>query len=282
MTIGSLSIKKISLAIGALSLLSAGQSAFAHTIIKNNLTSEVAGYSATYITHGCLTVLPNPLPVIAESVVIPTINPILVRSDNGPITGLGDFFGKAASHSDPTLVPLTTLAGMFTLQQTRDIFTSQTQLHDGPISGGNVIGWVSTRGNLHLNQFGETPFRMSAISFKPNSCARSLKITFAVADVCDVNDWPSTANGPQHTGATNLWLDNTYLNFHGVSIEDGAATPVLTISRDTSLVPYPANCAGAGGSDPLFDVTVKPSQADVEQLQFPGWGPGAPDPSYYY
>ena len=150
MTIGSQSIKKITLAVGATLLLGTGQSVFAHTIIQNSIMSEVAGYSATYITHGALTHLPNPLPIIAESVVIPTINPILGRSDGGTINGLGDFFTKNASHASSVQVPVTSLAGLFTLQQTRDVFTSQTQLHDNAV-GGNVIGWVSTKGNLHLN-----------------------------------------------------------------------------------------------------------------------------------
>ena len=283
MKISSLSFKNIKLSLAAALLLGAGQSASAHTIIQYSLLSEVAGYSATYTTHGCLNAIPA-VPMVAESVVIPTINPLLSRSDGVPITSLGELFTKPASHGSNVQIPLTSLAGVFNLQQSRDIFTSQTQLHDAPNAGGNVIGWVSTRGNLHLNQFGATPFRMNAIGFSPSSCVRSLQITIADASSCDVNDWPSGNSSPEtvHPGATNLWLDNTYLSFFGVPIENGAATPVLTINRNTAVNPYPSTCQGSGGSTPLFDVFVKPSQQDVNQLQFPGWGPTAPDPSFYY
>ncbi|MDD5579825.1 MAG: hypothetical protein PHY16_11165 [Methylobacter sp.] len=265
----------------AVLMLVAGQSVFAHTGVQNAITSGATGYSAFTITHGCNATVP-PTPVVAESVVWPINSPFISTSpaqgqpNIQPVTAISDVLTNTANPP----VPLTSLAGLPQLVQNHDVFTQQIEQNDIPGSGGNVIGWVSTRGNLGQHLQGNIPFRFGGFKFIATTCTSAVKIVAAVADICNIKGFQGAT--PAVPG-TNLWLDNTQVGFYGAHIEDGAASASLTVNRDLVGQPYPANCAaaGQGGTDASFVLTIKPSQEDVNKLIFPGWGPGA-DPSLFY
>jgi hypothetical protein len=286
-------ISKASFICGVALMIGAVQNVSAHTGITNTILSEANGYSNTLITHGCTVTgpsNPNVSPVVAESVVVPTKNPYVfisttlgatVTPPTSSPTALNDYTNKS------------TLANLFHLIQSRDVFSQQIQRWDAPNSGGNVIGWVSTRGNLGQFLYGTTPFRVSAIAFKKTSaissqnCLRSIKVNLAIADICNINSWPSGQTAPSVPGV-NLWIDNDptspyYAPLFGAPADQGsnntiaAASASLNINRDTTVNPYPSNC---GSTDPYVDMLIYPSQADVETLQFPGWGNA--DPTYFY
>ncbi|WP_347986727.1 hypothetical protein [Methylomonas sp. AM2-LC] len=283
MKLSSKNLKFTQLSLGMALLLGAGQAALAHTGISNTIMSEANGYSNTITTHGCTVIgasNPTVSPVVAQSVVIPTQNPIVRSSlDTKTPINLGDYTNK------------TSLKNLFQLIQSHDVYTQQVEQNDAPNSGGNVIGWVSTKGTLGQYLYGLTPFRVSAIAINQASCVKSIKVNFAIAEICNKNSWPAGQAAPSVPGV-NLWFDNDPTSdlysggLFGASTDQGAdntiaaASATLTINRDTTLKPYPSNCAGAGGTDPLFDILVYPGSQDIKKLQFPGWGTA--DPTYFY
>jgi hypothetical protein len=274
MKICSQKMKHITLGLGAVLMLGAGQAAFAHASILNAIDSGATGFSRVGLNHACNHTSP-PTPIVAQSVVFPTINPILSRSDNGAITSLADFFATTASGltGAGADASISTLANFPQLVQSRDVFSAQIEQRN---EVDKVIGFVSTKGSLGLNLHGELPFRFGAVHFKNNNCAKSLRIQVAVADLCNSQQKPPLQDSTVNLGV-NLWVSNQTPGLAGGpfppgSIENGAATPILTINRNVAVNPYPANCAPNGGPDALFDVNVFPSADDIARLQYPGWG----------
>lgn len=273
-------------------LAGVGQSAFAHASILNPINSGVRGaVSRIGVNHAVNHTTP-PSPVVAQSVVFPTVNPILGRTDGVPVVSLGDYFATTATAAANGGDPWLTVAGKPQLIQSKDIFTQQIEQAN---ADNQTVGWVSTKGYLQVNLHGEVPFRFDTPHFRsvlpnpnPNGltaadlCVGALRIWVPVADIANPNNKPPFANsgagGSGTAGITyNIWVDNTTPGLENTAfppavIENGAGTTVLTINRDTAVNPYPGNCAPAGGGDPVITVTVKPSADDVNALQYPGWG----------
>jgi hypothetical protein len=272
-------------------MMTAGQSVFAHTTIQNAITAGATGYSAIVIGHGCTT-NPNYPNVVAESVVWPTQSPYVTSAINvgqtGTIATPPALVSDALATSNTGATPLASLAGIPQLVQNKDVFRAQVERNNAITSGGAVVGWISTLGNLGTHLHGLVPFRFGAVGFNKTTCATVAKINLAVADICDPSAFNAngTFAGLNYTnGGVNLWLDNTQVGFFGFPIEAGAASATLTVNRDLVNNPLPANCAPTG-TDPQYTVTIKPSQADVNLLVYPGWGdvadPIDANPAFFY
>lgn len=222
------------------------QNGFAHTTISDKLTQD-GGYTNLVIGHGCTDpVTGAKSPITAQSVVFPTVSPVLTRSDKGSISSLSQVITSAAG-----------LAGLPSLVQNKSIFASQDVKTD---SKGNVIGFTLTSGSLATNLRGLVPFRMSAVSFVPSSCATSLVVKLAVADIC-------SNTFPPKSGTANLWIPGTTTKFTDKTIDGvGTASAAITITRNLVTNPLPRAC-GDG-----YAVTATPSNADVDaNLPFSGW-----------
>ena len=324
MKISTKALKIAALGVSAATMMVATQEASAHASILNTVNSGTAigstSFSRIGVNHACNGTSPV-TPVVAQSAVIPTINPII--SSNDPVSspavaavgtsGQPGFVAAKAAGSYYTILPntaavsdylvttlagttpVTTLANRFQLVQSKNVFTSSIEQRNS--TGTDVIGWVSTKGSLQINEHGEVPFRFSNVFFKPDSCLRSVIVQLAVADICKTNSLPLDPTKLSTVQGVNLWIDSTNggsTHFPASSIEAGAGTTNFTINRDPVANPYPATCAAApvvtkvagtadaqqiatagtptAGSTPLFDVKIQPSAADLEQLQFPGWG----------
>lgn len=226
-------------------LSSALQSLFnhagAHTEIMHQAIEGQISRNAVEIGHGCET---QDLPVIAQSLIIPTVNPIVTRSD-GTTTSLA------------SEITVDTLEGLIDLPQNKDIFKKETLTRN---SNGNVIGYYATQGRLQTDLKGELPVNFGPVFFQPQSCARSLMIQIPIADIC------KKKSPPQNAWA-NLWIPNPTTKFPDTG-NDGMGSPaVLTIVRDSNAHPLPANCENP------YDVTVSPSNEDIDNnLTFKGWG----------
>ncbi len=323
MKISTKALKMAALGVSAATMLVATQEASAHASILNTVNSGTAigstSFSRIGVNHACNGTTPI-TPVVAQSVVIPTINPIISVNDpvNSPavaavgtsgVTGYvaakaaGSYFTilPSAAVSDylaTTLAgttPVTTLANRFQLVQSKNVFTSSIEQRNS--TGTDVIGWVSTKGSLQINEHGEVPFRFSNVFFGANSCVHDVVVQIAVADICKINSFPLSSASLSTTQGVNLWIDNTLggsPSFPAAAIENGAGTTNMVINRDPVTDPYPASCAGApivtaatslaatvqanvvtgytSGATPLTSVKIQPSASDLEQLQFPGWG----------
>lgn len=244
----------------AAALYSLGQGAFAHTTVKDQATEGTTAYNALQIGHGCTKPNGKNLPIIAESVVLPTVNPVALRTDPNDATktipvNLADVI------SDAQL-----LAGKVDLVQDRNVFKKQNEIYDA--SGANVIGFYATNGNLQTNLRGLVPFRFTPPTFIPSDaghCAKRLLIKIAIADICVKDVFP-----PQE-GTANLWIPNATAKFPDGNIDGsspnyhGGGAATLTVNRKGALDP----ACGAG-----YDVTVWPSDEDVDaNLPIKGyWG----------
>ncbi len=307
MKASSKTLKHVTLGLGAVMMMGAGQAAFAHASILNTVNSGTAigstSFSRIGVNHACNATTPI-TPVVAQSVVIPTLSPIIsvatvtgntagayVKQTTSPANTVGNYLFTTAAGT----TPVTTLANRFQLVQNKNVFTTSIEQRDS--TGTDVIGWVSTKGSLQINEHGEVPFRFSNVFFGANSCVHDVVVQLAVADICKTNSFPLSSASLSTTQGVNLWIDN--LNggspsFPAAAIENGAGTTNMTINRDPVTDPYPASCAGApivtaatslaatvqanvvtgytSGATPLTSVKIQPSTNDLEQLQFPGWG----------
>ncbi len=307
MKISAKALKIAALGVSAATMMVATQEASAHASILNTVNSGTAigstSFSRIGVNHACNATTPI-TPVVAQSVVIPTINPIIsvatvtgntagayVKQTTSPANTVGNYLFTTAAGT----TPVTTLANRFQLVQNKDVFTTSIEQRNS--TGTDVIGWVSTKGSLQINEHGEVPFRFSNVFFGANSCVHDVVVQFSIADICKTNSFPLSASSLSTTQGVNLWIDNTNggsPSFPAAAIENGAGTANLTINRDPVTDPYPASCAGApivtaatslaatvqanvvtgytSGATPLTSVKIQPSASDLEQLQFPGWG----------
>ena len=221
----------------------AAADAIAHTTIKDQMVEGKTGYNALQIGHGCEDPVrtnsrgePYIYPVTAQSVVFPTLNPIVTRSD-GAVTSL-----DAEVETD-------TLAGHFDLVQDRNVFTVQNEKYD---ANGNTIGFYGRKGYLQTNLRGLVPFRVNAINFLPTSCAARLLIKVAIADIC-------RSKFPPKAGTANLWIPENTPAFSDPEIDGIGGAATLIINRDLVANPLDAQSCGAG-----YDVTVTHSPEDID------------------
>ena len=233
----------------SLPILLISQLAFAHTEIPYQVTEGNGADIALTIGHGCEnTPTLKPIPVVAESVVFPTLNPIVTSTDNS----INDLSG---------VIQQVSLAGLAQLIQNKDIFSVQNLKYD---TLNNPIGFYGKSGSLAVNLRGRVPFSFVAPIFQPTSCAKKLNIEVAIADIC-------VASKPFIQAAkVNLWIPNNGSNYSrlgGPLGVDGIGEPaVLQVNRDLVGNPLPSSC-GAG-----VDVTVSPSAVDIDtNLGIPGY-----------
>ena len=312
MKISTKALKIAALGVSAATMMVATQEASAHASVLNTVNSGKAigstSFSRIGVNHACTGTTPV-TPVVAQSAVIPTINPVISTAtvtnnvagaytiQTGAVVSdyLFSNYGSVAGVSpvvNPT--PLTTLAGLFNLVQSKDVFSSSIEQRN---AANAVIGWVSTKGGLQINEHGEVPFRFTNVFFGRNSCVHDVVVQLAVADICKITSKPPFTTLAKSQGV-ELWIDNTLASlpteFPAVAIENSAGTTNLTINRDPIQDPYPASCANApiasaatnlaattqanavtgytAGATPLTSVKIQPSADDLKQLQFPGWG----------
>ncbi len=147
---------------------------------------------------------------------------------------------------------------------------------------GNVRGWQSWSGTSPYNgpallesakkadgtdisETGLSPFGINAFQFKPESCAKALKIRVAVANWCEKG-----ANSYNSPSRVDLWIGHMTTKFNDpVVMPNAGANPVfwstLTVNRDLSRNPLP----GTKGFNPETGTVIDRTQA--------GWATGAKD-----
>lgn len=211
--------------------------AHAHTTVQVQAAEGTTTYNNLVIGHGCTLANGTKLPVIAQSVVFPTVNPRYTVT--GTLTG------------NPAVVSIASFANVPQLIQSRDIFTRQKEKTNAT---GQVIGFESTEGSLGVDLHGLVPFRTAGVTFPADSCATRLVVQIAIADICEKN------------GAKNLWIPAVTSKYSDPTVDGIGAPASLTINRDLTKNPLAASC-GAG-----YTFTVTPSNEDVDaNLKIDGW-----------
>ena len=214
------------LALAAASLCF-GLQAQAHTTVQSQVNEGTTTYNNLVIGHGCTLADGTRLPVIAQSVLFPTVNP--------KITYTGTFSGN------PAVLSISSFANVAQLIQSRDIFSKQKEKVD---ARGNVIGFESSQGSLDPSLHGLVPFRTAGVTFPADSCATRLIVQIAIADIC--------------ANAKNLWIPSVTPKYSDPTVDGIGAPASLTFNRDLTKNPLPASC-GTG-----YTFTVAPSVEDVD------------------
>lgn len=217
--------------------------ALAHTTIRSQATESVTEDNALRIGHGCETPDGDRIPVVAQSVVFPTVTPTLSTSDGSTVTALSAVIEQGS------------IAGLPRAIQDRSVFRSQQVKRDAL---ANMIGFSGTSGALDVDALGRVAFQFTAPKFVATTCAKRLLIQVAIADVCI---YGSGLADSVKEGKVNLWLPDNGSQFSvagkAQNVDGIGAPATLTVNRNLTTNPLLPAC-GAG-----IDVTVTPSPADV-------------------
>lgn len=240
-------LKKIFKHSVSAALLVASQGSFAHTTTLLEMTEGTAIDNAIAIGHGCELL---GKPVVAQSVVFPTLNPIITSSGATPITDLNE------------VVEGGTLENIADLISSKDIFSLQGEKTNALT---NTIGFYGKSGSLPTFALGRVPFQANAP--KLGACVNKLTIEYAIADICD------TTKPTIKPAKVNLWIpaNGSQFAIKGANnMVDGVGDPaVMLIKRD------PANPVSTDTQicpDGAVDVTVTISPEDINaNLPIPGW-----------
>lgn len=242
-------------------LFGLAQSVLAHTRFEVSTVTENPARHASYttaamITHGC-----GDDPVIGTVVVFPDQTDSFIEESSD---------GTTWTPSSAKAEDIIKSGGFIRLIKSNDAFDMQDLISD---PRGNPIGFWAGGGSgipAH-NWVGKIPFRISAVTFQENSCAKSLTFVPLIADVCHL----SRTDDPEWTHKVNFWspglagqapdkggdlprpdltpFDQLAHNYNYVS----PATFKVTRKLDTN--PLPAAC-GSG-----IDYRIKPSAAQMNR-----------------
>lgn len=220
----------------------------AHTEVAYPVTEGSETLNYITIGHGCEA---TNSPVTAQSVIVPTVDPVVTLSTGGTSTLADEINGNLG------------LKGLIKPIQDKSIFTKQDVKSDSSIAPSNIIGFVGTHGNLSTKLLGRVPFTAVAPTFKASSCANRMIVTLAIADICK-------KTFPPKVGTANLWIPAATTKFADATVDGIGEAPQLIIERSGSL---PSHCSGDGFPNG-YDVTVVPSPTDIDtNLPIKGtWG----------
>ena len=265
-------------------LVGTTQLAHAHAGFRDAATENVKSWNAINIGHGCNS---NAIPegtvgtrqkdVIAFSALFP--NPsdtkdVVYRGSKGTVsvTGAETTLTDISAHivSPATAIAITPLSQNNIFINTIDTFDSLNKLRgwqswagpspfNGPVLLESALKFNPADGTT--TTAGHAPFGLNAIAFKPESCAKTLKIRVAVADWC-----MSGAKNNADASRVDVWIgaktplfndDNVLPN--PPSKANGIYWPTLTVNRDLALNPLP----GTKGFNATTGVAIDRTQ--------PGW-----------
>jgi len=279
-------------------LLGTAQVAHAHAGFKDQITEGTVGtWNAVKIGHGCATnasgegaVGTKQKDVIAISALFPNptdIKDVIFRGSKAGTTftvgaepTLTDFsahlVGSTSTVASTMAITPLTQGNMFV--NTTNIWDNTNKIRgfqswagpspfNGPALLESVLKFNPADGTTTTT--GLAPFGISAIRFKPESCAKKLVIRPAVADWC-----LSGAKNNADASRVDVWIGSKTTLFNDdVVMPNAASTPIfwpsLTVNRDLALNPLP----GTKGFNPLNIET----NGGVIDRKTPGWDTGAKD-----
>lgn len=221
----------------AIVLLAASQSVLSHT--RLDIPTTVEGVRITnnvVLSHGC----GEGTNVIAQSVVFPDGIDSSVKVDGAPTTNVvGDFLSNWGNLNQKIL--------------DHSVFANEDEKRDP--DNVNVVGFWVNSGKSPDYYTTYVPFRASGALIEPESCATSVKVVVAVADICKMTNIAGFAEG-----ILNLWTPAVGSNYDGPPSMHGYNSPAsLTYTRNLDTNPLPESC-GAGVA-----VEVIPSAAQLNR-----------------
>ncbi len=278
-------------------LLGTAQVAHAHAGFKDQITEGTVGtWNAVKIGHGCATnasgegaVGTKQKDVIAISALFPNptdIKDVIFRGSKAGTTftvgsepTLTDFsahlVGSTSTVASTIAITPVTQGNMFV--NTTNIWDNTNKIRGfqswagptpfkGPALLESVLKFNPADGTTTTT--GLAPFGISAIQFKPDSCAKKLVIRPAVADWC-----LSGSKNNADASRVDVWIGSKTTLFNDDAVMPNAGStpifwPSLTVNRDLALNPLP----GTRGFNPL---NITATSNGVIDRSTPGWVTGA-------
>jgi hypothetical protein len=255
-----LKINKLNV-LGALGIVLSAtvQQGLAHDGFSKQLVEGTFDTLELVINHGC-----NDNPVIAQSVLFPTVNPELKATDsnNNPLPPPGDL---------SEVIDNGNLEGLVSLIQDRSIFLEQDEIISELT---NPIGFYGKKGFLKANLLGAIPFKFSAPQFTATTCYAQLFIETAIADIC------STRAPALQPGKISLFMPDNGSQIAETAKANGAGhgigePSILQVKRNLETNPFldaegnPTKACGDG-----ITLWVTPSAEDIDKnLPIAGYWP---------
>ena len=228
-------VTKAALAVAA--VVGFSHNALAHTRLNTPVITEgVRVENNVVIGHAC----GDGTHIIASSVVFPDGQDSTLKVNGTVVT-------------DKTIADYVTNYGNL-YQKVLDTgtFKQEDEKHD---EQGNTVGFYVREGKMPAYYTVFLPFRASAHTFEPTSCASSVKVVVAISDICKVT------NVAGLSGATvNMWTPAVGSIFDGVGLHGYDSPATLTITRDLAANPLPGDCSEAGDA-----VELIPSKAQMDR-----------------
>ncbi|PKM11785.1 MAG: hypothetical protein CVV13_07800 [Gammaproteobacteria bacterium HGW-Gammaproteobacteria-3] len=235
----------------ALGLLAVNPQAAAHTRLEHPVVKEgVRTDTNVVIPHGC-----DGQPVIGNVFFFPN------QTDSRVQTSTDSF----ATFTDSPLTALDFLQSrvLITPIKSREVFDLEERIAD---TEGNGLGFWAAIGEIPASGWvGKLPVRIGAANIATDSCAKSVTIVPAIANVCALSKASApNFNAENSGGLVDLWTapDN------GTPFDAPAWNfpASYKIERDLENNPFPASCDLDGdGIDAgeTFDVRIFPSAAQT-------------------
>ena len=136
-----------------------------------------------------------------------------------------------------------------------------------PFNGPALLETSKTSTGADISETGLAPFGIGAFQFKPDSCAKTLKIRVAVADWCGKG-----AASYADPGRVDVWIGSMTTKFNDPATMPNANAnpifwPTITVNRDLLRNPLPGTKA------------FNPDKGVVVDRSVVGWTTGAKDAS---
>ncbi|MFO1417842.1 MAG: hypothetical protein U1E83_04165 [Methylotetracoccus sp.] len=243
--------------IGAALLCAATPNAQAHSGVLLPPPYSVGGsiVTAQYrIVHACTTNTGKSLPVIAQSFMLPTQNPVLSRADGGKI----DDTDGSGTVDLGDIIYNYSFAGGITPIINHSVFRQIQRKTD---SLENAVGFSGTDGEVPDKFYADIPFALTPVFFVEASCAKEIVVHPVGADICRITKNPKE-------GDVNIWMEHTTAKFpnpvHGI----GENALRISYARDLKAYPLEKRC-GKG-----YTIDVFASDEDIDaHLPIPGIWP---------
>ncbi|MEN9596609.1 MAG: hypothetical protein RL236_1043 [Pseudomonadota bacterium] len=260
-------------------LASTAQLVHAHAGFKDQITEgSVKTWNAVNIGHGCASNTATDdaatgKDVIAISVLFPNstlIGDAIYRASKGNVAVSGEetVITNLADHIVGSSVTKGLKADLNVITAGGTMFANTIPIFDavnGADAGHGVAptmrGWQGWQGKPNaggsailesrdtgINTVGLSPFGINAFQFKPESCAKTLRIRVAVANWC-----MNGAGNNKNPDRVDLWFGRTTTKFNELLLMPSKAADnvifwsTLTVNRDLALNPLP----GTKGFNPL-------------------------------
>lgn len=151
-------------------------------------------------------------------------------------------------------------------------FQSWGDITSSPLKGSSIIESVKKTDGTSVTTTGLAPFGINAFQFKPESCAKSLKIRVAVANWCEKG-----AKSYKSPSRVDLWFGHITKKFNEQVLMPSANPKeifwtTLTVNRDLVKNPLP----GTKGFDPAR-IKNDVSEGVIDRTVATGWDTGAKD-----